>query len=98
MALRIVWRNPLPLIRTELTPQRIISNEFGAAYAVTAVDLMTEIDAIVLVVEHGLVLDTDLAPISRGDHISTDHLKPTVWSLPFFHLVRLKPAAHVGGN
>jgi hypothetical protein len=71
MALRIVWRNPLPLIRTERTPQRIISNEFGAAYAVTAADLMTEIDAIVLVVEHGLVLDTDLALISSGDHILT---------------------------
>jgi hypothetical protein len=46
MALTIVWRNPLPLIRTELAPQRIISNEFGAAYAVTAADLMTEIDTI----------------------------------------------------
>jgi hypothetical protein len=71
MALTIVWRNPLPLIRTELAPQRIISNKFGAAYAVTAADLMTEIDTIVLVVEHGLVLDTELALISSGDHIST---------------------------
>jgi ribose 5-phosphate isomerase len=52
------------LIRTERTLQRIISNEFGAVDAVTAPDLMTEIDAIVGVVEHGLVLDntTDLAP------------------------------------
>jgi hypothetical protein len=32
---------------------------------------MTEIDTIVLVVEHGLVLDTELALISSGDHIST---------------------------
>jgi hypothetical protein len=72
MALRIVWRNRLPLIRTERTPQRIISNEFGAVDAVAAPDLMTEIDAIVGVVEHGLVLNmTDLAPISSGDHIST---------------------------
>jgi hypothetical protein len=59
MALRIVWRNPL---RTERAPQRIISNEFGATCAPTAPDLMTEIDATVLLVEHGLVLDmTDLA-------------------------------------
>jgi ribose 5-phosphate isomerase len=33
-------------------------------------DLIAEIDAIVGVVEHGLVLDmTDLAPISSGDHV-----------------------------
>jgi hypothetical protein len=64
MALTIVWRNRLPLIRTERTLQRIISNGFGAVDAVTAPDLMTEIDAIVGVVEHGPVLDntTDLAP------------------------------------
>jgi len=93
MALTIVWRNPLPLIRTELAPQRIITNEFGAAYAVTAADLMTAIDTIVLVVEHGLVLDTDLALISSGDHISTAPSEAHGLVLPFFHLVRLKPAA-----
>ena len=71
MALTIVWRNPLPLIRAELAPQRIITNEVGEAYAVTAADLMTAIDTIVLVVEHGLLLDTDLTLISSSDHIST---------------------------
>jgi hypothetical protein len=100
MALTIVWRNRLPLIRTERTLQRIISNEFGAVYAVTAPDFMTEIDATVLLVEHGLVLDTtDLAPISSGEPSYRSYqLKPTAWSPPFFHLVRLKPAAYVGGN
>ena len=45
-------------------------NEFGAVDAVTAPDLMTEIDAAVLLVEHGLVPDTtDLAPISSGDQV-----------------------------
>jgi hypothetical protein len=73
MALRIVWRNPMPLIRTERTPQRIISDELGATCAVTAPDLMTEIDATVLLVEHGLVLDmTDLALTS-----------PRLWPLLF---------------
>jgi ribose 5-phosphate isomerase len=39
-------------------------------YAVTAPDLVTAIDAIVGVVEHGLFLDmTDLALISSGDQI-----------------------------
>jgi hypothetical protein len=62
MVLTLVWRNLRPLIRTERTPQRIISNEFAATSLVTAPDLMTEIDAIVLPVEHGLVLNmTDLA-------------------------------------
>jgi hypothetical protein len=70
MALTIVWRNPLPLIRTERTLQRIISNELGAVDGVTAPDLMTEIDAIVGVVEHGLVLDmTGSVPISSGEQI-----------------------------
>jgi hypothetical protein len=70
MALTIIWRNPLPLISTELTPRRIITNELGAVYAVTAPDLVTAIDAIVGVVEHGLFLDmTDLALIRSGDQI-----------------------------
>jgi len=64
MALTIVWRNPLPLGRFKRTLQRIISNEFGATCAVTAPDLMTEVDETVLI-EHGLVLDlTDLAVTS----------------------------------
>jgi hypothetical protein len=84
MALRIVWRNPLLSIRTEQTPQQIISDEFGVPCAVTAPDLMAETDATVLLVEHGLVLDrTGLALISprlwlllfppRGSHTSDSY-------------------------
>jgi hypothetical protein len=70
MALRIVWRNPLPLIRTERTLQQDISSWSGAVYAITDPDLMAEIDAIVSVVEHGLVLDmTGLALTGSSDHI-----------------------------
>jgi ribose 5-phosphate isomerase len=70
MALTIVWRNPLPLIRTERTLQRIIRHEFGAVDGVTAPDLMTELDAIVGIVEHGLILDmTESALISSGEQI-----------------------------
>jgi hypothetical protein len=69
MALTI-WGNPLPLIGTARTLQRNISHEFGAVDGVTAPDLMTELDVIVGVVEHGLVLDTtDLALISSGDQL-----------------------------
>jgi hypothetical protein len=83
MALRIVWRHPLPLIRTERTLQRIISNEAGATCAVTAHDLMTEMDATVLLIEHGLVLDmTDLALTS-----------PRLWSL-----LRPPRRSHTGGE
>jgi hypothetical protein len=39
MYLKIVWRNPLPLIRTKRTLQRIRKDQFGAVYAVTAPDL-----------------------------------------------------------
>ena len=35
MALRIVRRNPLPVIRTERALQRIRSDQSGAVYAVT---------------------------------------------------------------
>jgi hypothetical protein len=70
MALTIVWRNPLPLIRTERTLQRDISHKFGAVDGVTAPDLMTELDAIVGIVEHGLVLDmTQSALISSGEQL-----------------------------
>jgi hypothetical protein len=39
MALKMVWRNPLPPKRTERTLQRIRSDQFGAVYAVTGPDL-----------------------------------------------------------
>jgi ribose 5-phosphate isomerase len=58
------------LIRTEQAPQQHFSSWSGAVYPITDPDLIAEIDAIVGVVEHGLVLDmTDLAPISSGDHV-----------------------------
>jgi hypothetical protein len=46
MALKIVWRNPLPLIRTERMLQRIRSDQFGAVYAVTGPDLRQEFEVI----------------------------------------------------
>jgi hypothetical protein len=46
MALKIVWRNPLPLVRSNRTVQLIISNELGAVYAVTAPDLTQEFEVI----------------------------------------------------
>jgi hypothetical protein len=46
MALRIVWRNPFSLARFSRTLERIISNEFGAVYAVTAPDLTQEFEVI----------------------------------------------------
>ncbi len=46
MALKIVWRNPLPLIRTKPTVQRTRSDRFGAVYAVTAQDLTQEFEVI----------------------------------------------------
>jgi hypothetical protein len=45
--LKIVWRNPLPLIRTKRTLQRIRRDQFGAVYAVTALDLTQELEVIV---------------------------------------------------
>jgi hypothetical protein len=44
MELKIVWRNPLPLIRTKRTLQRIRSDQFGAVYAVSALNLMQEFE------------------------------------------------------
>jgi len=38
VALKVVWKNPLPLIRTKPTLQRISSDQYGAVYAVTAQD------------------------------------------------------------
>jgi hypothetical protein len=46
MALEIVWRNPLPLARTEYKLQRIRRDQFGAVYAVIDVDLMQEFELI----------------------------------------------------
>jgi hypothetical protein len=46
MALTIVWRNPLPLVRFTRTPQLIISNDLCAAYEVTAPDLTQEFEPI----------------------------------------------------
>jgi hypothetical protein len=46
MALMIVWRNPLPVIRTERALQRIRSDQFGAVYAVTGPDLTQEFEVI----------------------------------------------------
>jgi hypothetical protein len=44
MALTIVWRNPLPLVRFTGTPQQIISDELCAVYEVTAPDLTQEFE------------------------------------------------------
>ena len=46
MALTIVWRNPLSLVRFTRTLQLIISNELGAVYEVTAPDLTQEFELI----------------------------------------------------
>jgi ribose 5-phosphate isomerase len=58
------------LSRTERTLQQNISSWSGAVYPITDPDLIAEIDAIVGVVEHGLVLDlTGLALTSSGDQV-----------------------------
>ena len=44
--LEIVWRNPLPLTRTEHNLQRIRSDQFGTVYAVTNPDLTQEFELI----------------------------------------------------
>jgi hypothetical protein len=47
MELKIVWRNPLPLIRTKRTLQRIRGrDQFGAVYAVSALDLRQEFEVL----------------------------------------------------
>jgi hypothetical protein len=49
MALEIVWRSPLTLIRPELMLERTSSDEFGAVYAVyavTAPDLVKEFEVV----------------------------------------------------
>jgi len=39
MELEIVWRNPLPLASIERTLHKISSDEFGAVYSITNLDL-----------------------------------------------------------
>ena len=46
MALKVVWKNPLPLIRTNPTLQRISSDQCGAVYAATAQDFTREFEVI----------------------------------------------------
>jgi len=47
MEMKIVWRNPVPLIRTKRTLQRIRRGQFGAVYTVTALDLTQVLEVIV---------------------------------------------------
>lgn len=46
MEMKIVWRNPLPLIRIKRTLQRIRRDQFGAVYAVSALDLRQEFEVL----------------------------------------------------
>jgi hypothetical protein len=46
MEMKIVWRNPLPLIRTKRTLQRIRRDRFGVVYAVSALDLRQEFEVL----------------------------------------------------
>jgi hypothetical protein len=46
MELKIVWRNPLPLIRTKRTLQRIRRDQFGAVYTVSALDPRQEFEVL----------------------------------------------------
>ena len=46
MELKIVWRNPLPFIRTKRTLQRIRKDQFGAVYSVTGLDLTQQYEVI----------------------------------------------------
>jgi hypothetical protein len=47
MEMKIVWRNPVPLIRTRRTLQRIRRDQFAEVYTVTALDLIQELEVIV---------------------------------------------------
>ena len=44
MEMKIVWRNPMPLIRTKRTLQRIRRDQFGTVYAVSTLDLRQEFE------------------------------------------------------
>ena len=46
MEMKIVWRNPLALIRTKRTLQRIRRDQFSAVYAVTTPELTQEFEVI----------------------------------------------------
>jgi hypothetical protein len=46
MEMKIVWRNPLPLIRTKRTLQRIRRDRFGVVYTVSALDLRQEFEVL----------------------------------------------------
>ena len=50
MDLKIVWRNPLSLIKTKRTLQRIRKNQLGAVYSVAGPDLTQELEVILGVV------------------------------------------------
>lgn len=46
MTLRVVWRNPKPLIRTKQTIRRIEGDQSGAVYVVTTRDSAQEFSLI----------------------------------------------------
>jgi len=46
VALKVVWKNPLPLIRTKSRLQRISNDQYGAVYAVTAQDFTREFEVL----------------------------------------------------
>ncbi len=46
MDLKIVCRNPLSLIKTKRTLQRIRRDQFGAVYSVTGPDVTQELEVI----------------------------------------------------
>jgi hypothetical protein len=46
MELKVVWRNPLPVIKDKRTLQRIRRDQFGAMYAVSALNLMQEFEVL----------------------------------------------------
>jgi hypothetical protein len=50
MNLTIVWRNPVSLIKSKRTLQRIRKDQFGAVYSVTGPDLTQELEVILGVV------------------------------------------------
>jgi hypothetical protein len=46
MDLKIVWRNPLSLLKTKRTLQRIRRDQFGAVCSVTDPDVTQELEVI----------------------------------------------------
>jgi hypothetical protein len=46
MDLKVVWRNPLSLIKTKRTLQRIRRDQFWAVYWVTGPDVTQELEVI----------------------------------------------------